>query len=261
MHDSTYQPADTASVLLHVWQQGTQIHELPADVKPSTLKDGYDAQDRFFEAAGGSRAGWKLGVGSPAQMRAAKLLRPLIGQIDRQRIHEDGAAVRLPREGAVTVECEIAFVLDRDVLPSDGAEIQPEDIRSVCLTFELVRSRFVNRREVGWPSFAADNVGFEALVVSRPICGGFDPQVVRDVNNSVAVSLDGQERARALTGDDATEPWRSLTALHAHAAERGITLRAGDIVSTGAMCQPFDVTGSGHTILATYLDQQLSVRF
>ncbi|MBB1594143.1 hypothetical protein A9973_08670 [Achromobacter sp. UMC46] len=73
------------------------------------------------------------------------------------------------------------------------------------------------------------------------------------------MSLDGQVKARAQTGDDATDPLRSLAALYAHAADRNVTLRAGEIVSTGAMCTPFDIVGSGHTLTATYLDQALTL--
>ncbi|MNT79570.1 hypothetical protein D3C72_2189150 [compost metagenome] len=61
-----------------------------------------------------------------------------------------------------------------------------------------------------------------------------------------------------MTGDAATDPIASLAALYAHAAERGQTLKANDIVSTGAMCQPFDLVGSGYEVSVKYLGKQLS---
>lgn len=257
MPTSTFNPAATAELLLDQWRRETQLEALPVALRPQTLAEGYAAQDALFRAAGGVRGGWKLGVGSPAQLRAGNLSRPLIGQLEAQRLHRSGAQVRLPLNAPVTVECEIAFVLARDLPPLAGREVDPADIRHACVTFELVRSRFVDRRAVGWPSFVADNVGFEALVVSAPFSDGLDADLLRQVDASATVSLDGQVKARAQSGDDVTDPLRSLAALYAHAADRNVTLRAGEIVSTGAMCKPFDIVGAGHVLRATYLDQEL----
>lgn len=259
MPTSSFDPAATARLLLAQCRSQNQLEALPPELRPATLQDGYAAQDALFAAAGGVRAGWKLGVGSPAQLRAGQLSRPLIGQLERARLYPSGAQVQVPASGAITVECEIAFVLARDIAPQAGREVEPADIRHACVTFELVRSRFTDRRAVGWPSFVADNVGFEALIISEPFSPGLDADRLREVDASAAVLLDGQVKARAQTGDDVTDPVRSLAALYAHAADRGITLRAGDIVTTGAMCKPFDIDGPGHTLTATYLDQTLTV--
>lgn len=259
MPTSHFDPAATATLLLEQWRHETQLQALPPERRPATLDDGYAAQDALFAAAGGVRAGWKLGVGSPAQLRAGQLTRPLIGQLEQARLYPSGAQVRVPQRGAITVECEIAFVLARDIAPAAGREVDPADIRHACVTFELVRSRFTDRRAVGWPSFVADNVGFEALVISEPFSDGLDSGLLQQVDASAVVLLDGQAKVRAQTGDDVTDPLRSLAALYAHAADRGITLRAGDIVTTGAMCKPFDIDGPGHVLTATYLDRTLTV--
>lgn len=259
MPTSTFDPAATAELLLDQWRRQTQLDALPPALKPDSLEQGYAAQDALFRAAGDARGGWKLGVGSPAQLRAGNLARPLIGQLAQTRLHRSGAHVELPLNAPITVECEIGFVLARDIAPQAGREVEPADIRHACVTFELVRSRFVDRRAVGWPSFVADNVGFEALVISEPFSIGLDVDLLRQVDASAAVWLDGEVKARAQTGDDVTDPLRSLAALYAHAADQNVTLRAGEIVSTGAMCKPFDIVGGGHTLRATYLDQELTL--
>lgn len=252
MTDSTYDPFPAAAILAEATRSGARLAALPADCRPQTLDQGYDLQDAVMRHSR-ERGGWKLGVGSPAQLRAAGLRRPLIGQLEAARCHADGAALRLPPDGSVTVECEIAFVLDRDIPPARERVPAPADIRHASVTLELVRSRFVDRRAVGWPSFVGDNVGFEALVVSQPFCLGLDADALKRVNDSAIVTLDGEIQASALSGEAATDPIRSLTALFAHAAERGLTLKAGEIVTTGAMCQPFDVpAAAGHTISVSY---------
>jgi 2-keto-4-pentenoate hydratase len=261
MQDTDFDPTATAVILAHAWRTGDLLAALPAGNKPETLAQGYDAQDQLFQLAAGSRAGWKLGVGSPAAMRAANLSRPLVGQLERARLYSSGVQLSLPAYTPVTIECEIAFVLDRDLAPLRGRQIEAADIRSTCVTFEVVRSRFVDRKTVGWPSFTADNVGFEALVVGQTVCQGLDPEVMRQLAQNVVVYLNGEPRAKGLFGDTATDPLNSLAALYEHAAERGETLMAGDIVTTGAMCEPFDISGKGQQLTARYFDNELTLSF
>lgn len=155
MSPSRFAAQATAALLLQHWRSGERLPALPAHLKPETLSQGYDAQDQLFAAAGGRRAGWKLGVGSPAALRAGKLARALVGQLDAARCHGSGVHIHLPAPTPVTLECEVAFVLARDVPPEPGRAPTPQDIRGTYLTFEVVRSRFVDRKSVGWPSFVA----------------------------------------------------------------------------------------------------------
>ena len=252
-----FDPKLCAETLANAWRSGSQLSALPPDMRPQTLADGYDAQDCLMARIGDKRAGWKLGVGSPAQLLACGLKRPLIGQVTQSRCHPDGGVIHLPSNEPVTVECEIAFVLARDITPEAPRCVLPGGIASACVTFEIVHSRFVSRRSVGWPSFVADNVGFEALVIGKPL----HTDLIHEINKTVEVQLDGVSVARALAGDDATDPMISLQALIDHAGERQITLREGDIITTGAMCKPFDIEGSEQRVTANYLGQQLSFKF
>ena len=159
----------------------------------------------------------------------------------------------MPGGAPLTIECEIAFTLAHDLPAAAPRPPLRELIASTCVTFEIVRSRFVNRRSVGWPSFVADNVGFEALVVGDTFPLDQLPEVLR----TVEVWADGTARVRAQHGDDLTDPFASLQSLLDHAAERGMDLRAGELVSTGAMCTPFDLPGTGHAVSARFYGRQL----
>jgi len=193
-------------------------------------------------------------------MRKGNLSRPLIGQVCQKRCYPSGSKIAVLSTHPLTVECEIAFTIDRDIQPSIDRQFEPEDIRNTCVTFEIVRSRFIDRKAVGWPSFVADNVGFEALVVSEPICKGLDLAVLKELRNSVVVSLNGSIVSKSCEGDSMTDPFNSLVALYQHAAEYNITLKSGDIVSTGAMCVPFDIEGTGDKIVADFLNTRLEFR-
>jgi 2-keto-4-pentenoate hydratase len=235
----TYDPNPAAASLAHARRSGQLLTELPAQMRPSNLAEGYLLQDAFIAATGEATGGWKIGLGTVTQMRGAKLDAPLAGRILSTRFHKDGDTVRLPNAAPVTVEFEIAFVLGRDVAPGDLVLEPLEVIAEVRPTFELVLSRFVDRRAVGWPSFVGDSVGFEALVIGDPI----DPREMSDVWESVVISVDGREMARGLSGDDCTDPPTAFSHLMMNARERGHTLRKGEICTLGIVGKPFDVTG------------------
>lgn len=252
----TFDPRPAALLLADLWRAGRQISELPADIRPHSLQEGYAIQDALVAELGEPVAGWKLGVGSAKLKAQSGVGRSIAGQVLRSRLYEPGATVPLPGETPVTVEFEVAYVLGRDVGPGRPARPPLDCIGEIRVTFELVLSRFVDRRAVGWPSFAADNSGFHALVLGPAVAPADLPALL----NTLVVSVDGQERARAATGEDATDPAIALADLFALAGERGITLPAGTIVSTGSASLPFAMAGADTEVSASFLDRELRFR-
>jgi 2-keto-4-pentenoate hydratase len=248
---SAYDPDPAARLLVQAWREGKQLQELPAEARPASLDQGYDLQDRFIESLGGA-AGWKLGVGSPANLRAFKLERPLAGRVVASRQFRSGDTVTLRGAAPVTLEFEIAFVFGRDIAPGERLADPMDAVAAVHSTFELVQSRFVNRRGVGWPSFAGDSVGFEALVIGEP----FERARIHDVAPDVVISADGAEAARGLAGDDLTDPVRALSYLIDHARDRKATLKRGEIATLGAIGKPFDLARDAE-VVARYLGREL----
>ena len=237
MNDGPFDPRPAARLLAEAWHSGELLRELPAAVRPMTMSQGYDVQDRLIDALAAPVAGWKLGVGSAAQKRQSGVGRSIAGRILRSRVHGSGATVSLATAAPITVECEIAYVLGRDVEPDMTIDEPMAVVGEVRLAFELVRSRFVDRRVVGWPSFAADDAAFHALILGEPIA----PAGIADARRTLQVSLDGDEAVPVLTGEDATDPLAALGDLIAIARERRMRLPAGSIISTGTMTKPFDV--------------------
>jgi 2-keto-4-pentenoate hydratase len=252
----TFAAADAAAAwMTDLWRSGRQAAALPAGLRPATLDDGYDIQDRFIAGLGLPIAGWKLGVGSPRQRAETGAGGSIAGRIFAARCHRPGDVVAVPDQAPVTVEFEIAYVLGRDIRPDEDAADPMAAVGGTCVTFELVRSRFIDRRAVGWPSFAADNAAFEALVVGEPVGG----QDLAALAASAVVLVDGEERARALTGEDATDPVRAYVDFVALARRRGMVLPKGAIISTGTVTRPFNVEGAVE-IEARYLDQRVGFR-
>ena len=59
---------------------------------------------------------------------------------------------------------------------------------------------------------------------------------------------------------DLINPVQSLGHLLAHARDRKITLKHGDIVSAGTLTQPFELPVGNAEVVARYLDAELRMR-
>ncbi|CAM4017930.1 2-keto-4-pentenoate hydratase [Bordetella bronchialis] len=255
-----FDPAPAAALLAQAWQEGRQLSEIPEDIRPRNLTEGYALQDAFIKTyadrTGDRGAGWKLGVGSAAAMQAAGTDRPLVGRVLAGHRYDDGATVRVLCQAPITVEFEIAFVLGRDISPGAAPADPMQAVASTHIAFELVLSRFINRRAVGWPSFVGDSVGFEASILGPQI----DAAAIQRGVASVAVEANGQAMGGGLSGDDGIEPVQMLRYLFEHACYHGLTLRAGDVVTTGAVAQPFDIAPGKTTLGARFLGRTLTAQ-
>jgi len=251
-----FDPEPAARLLAQVWRGSEQIAELPPDIRPANIDQGYDVQDRLIELLNEPVIGWKLGVGSAKLKQQSGVGRSIAGRVLGNRRHDPGATVRLSFAAPVTIEFEIAFVLGEDIGHRFTGDVSSA-IAETRVTFELVMARFIDRRSVGWPSFAADDSGFEALIVGEPI----EARQIPDLLSSLVVSIDGQERARAAAGDDATDPFGAFADLISIARERKMILPKGSVVSTGSASMPFAIPSPKAEVSASYLGKQLGFRF
>ena len=251
---ANFDPAPAAQMLAEATNTRTQFKELPEANRPRDLADGYAVQDLMAVNAGkagglkDSVAGWKLGLGSANAMKGAKLDRPVIGRVLKGRLYKDGDAIPVPKALKAMVEIEIAFTLSRDVAPTDTLSSPLDAVADAHIACELVLSRFIDRTVVGLPSFVADSVGFHALVVGQKL----DVKTVETVARTAVVYVDGKETVGSQTGGDTIDAVWSLGQLMAHARDRGLTLRKGEIVTTGTITKPFDApTPSSVEVKAT----------
>ena len=250
-----FDPDRAASILAEAWRSGSLMKDLPEVARPQTMAQGYDIQDRLLAQMGLASVGWKLGIGSHAQKRDFGVGRSVAGRIPANALYRNRDTVELPNAAPVTVEFEIAYVLGRDIVPDEPALPVLEAVSETRVSFELVLSRFIDRRAVGWPSFAADNGACLAVVLGDAIEISDIPALVE----SLIVFVDGEEKARAVAGDDVTNPAAALADLVTIARERGMLLPKGSIVSTGTVSRPFNIAVSSAYITARYLGRELGI--
>ncbi len=239
---SAFDPTPAAALLAEHMNSGTRLAELPEAVRPSSLAEGHDVQERIAALAGQDGgladrvAGWKLGLGSANAMKGAQIDRPVIGRIFESRLHSNNAEIQAPAGTTGMIEIEIAFTFNRDIEPGETVDNPRDVIGAAHLVSEIVLSRYIDRTTVGLPSFVADNVGFHALVIGPEIAIGD----IDAIAQSMAVSLDGEAVAGGLTGDDAIDPLAMVGVLIAHARDRGLAIAKGERVTTGTLSKPFD---------------------
>lgn len=186
--------------------------------------------------SGAVALGWKLGFGSPAALESFGIDGPLVGYLTADRALAPGAAVSLAGWTKPLLEAEVAVHLGSPV----PAEASPELVLAAV-------SGWSAAIELADLVFAPGDIG-EVLagnIYHRHVLLG---PVVRDLPSDLGFSVlrDGSEVASttspfALTGSLATILASAATTL----AACGASLDAGDVVITGSVVPPVDVSGGG----------------
>lgn len=194
--------------------------------------------------------GWKIGAGGPDET-------PLYAPIPDLDIHPSGAALPAADYPGASIEAEIAFRLRRD-LPSGGGIHDLTTVAAavdVLPALEIYRSRYRDARAASQPENLADRLANAGLVVgvpSVPSGRGTDPSW------DIELVIDGESREGRALRHPVGDPLRLVAWLANTLAARGEMLRAGQVVTTGALL----LAPIGHAVDATWRGLgSVSVRF
>lgn len=217
-------------------REGRHIERLPEGCRPADDAAGYAVQRQVMAALCGRGSdgdgadgigGWKIGAGAPDET-------PLHAPILRRDIHPSGVVLPAADFPDASVETEIAFRLRQD-LPARG---RPYDIVTVAAAveilpaLELYRSRYRDPGAVSQAENLADCLANAALVV-----GASSAQPDRSVDTSWDIDLvvDGERREGRALRHPVRDPLRLVVWLADHLVARGEMLRAGQVITTGAL--------------------------
>lgn len=195
-----------------------------------SANDAYAVQDIGTAArrsAGGRTIGRKIGLSSLTAQRMFGVDEPDSGWLwaDRQFAHGDVISMPLI---APRVEAEIALVLKRDVDDPDDLE---GAIDHALPAIEIVDSAIANW-DVALFDTVADNASGWGIVLGGPArsAAGFDLAALGMTLARNDVIESGGNGAATMGG-----PLAALSWLARHTASRGVPLRAGEIIMTGAL--------------------------
>jgi 2-keto-4-pentenoate hydratase len=236
---STLTPAeaDTFAGVLYDARRARRPVAPFTDSRPELgLDDGYAIQERVVQrllADGDQIIGYKLGLTSAAMQQLLGVGQPDLGPVLASTLYRDGEEVDLAAYIAPRVEAEIAVVLDQ---PLQGLGCTAEDVaaaaRGLVAAIEIVDSRIQDWR-IKLADTVADLASNGGLVVGDHIVSLTeipDPRLI-----GMAFSRNGELVA---TGAGAAALGNPLTAtawLANSLAPRGVVLRPGHIVLTGAL--------------------------
>lgn len=228
-----------AQSLAKAWRAGLLLEDLPDNARPHTQAQAYAIQHRLLQELGDQSAGWKV-AGASRQAMAAHPM-PMFGFLRKSCLHDNGPLMAMPATGVFTLELEIALRFARTVEPADTA-FEPEMVDAAFLAFEVVRSRFRDRKAVDRWSLLADDVGFHAFVQGDFLPGALQSELVSSpatVHNGNALC------GPPLSGDERVDVRHALQLFWDHAAQHRLTVPAGSVLTTGMVARAVDVHQPG----------------
>lgn len=219
---------------------------LPIDheVNHWPLNEVYDVQDRImrsvFTLRGDALAGYKISCTSEADQALIDADEPTYGQLGRSSFLESGARVALSEQNSMLIEPELVLRATKDLKP-DYSVAELAGAVEVTGGLELPSSRFLEwvAGPEGSPltsaSLAIDNA-VAGLVVLGPGWTRLSVEHFADVD--VVIERDGVVVARGHSTRVMASPLRALAWLVGILSDRGVSVTAGTMISSGTFSPP-----------------------
>ena len=246
---SASDPLPVARWLMHEHAGGRRFEPFAARFGIDTMAGAYAVQREFValqaSARGVLRAGYKIGLTSPAMQALCGIDTPVAGVVLGDGVHASGACLARASQVRFGIEFEIAVRLGRDLRPS-GRPFTLADVRAavdaVAPAIEIVDDRGCDYAALDVFSLVADNAWNAGIVLGAfrsewPDLG----EVEGEVRADGAGTLD-RGRGRDVLG----HPLRPVAWLADHLAGAGASLLAGDIVMTGSLVTTKFPAAPGH---------------
>lgn len=241
-----------SDLLARHWEAGTKVIALPDGLRPETRQEGYAIQARLEERSDEPLFGWKIAATSLGGQAHIAVDGPLAGRLLAGRAYESGAERSLRGNRMRVAEPEFAFRMGQDLPPRPrpyGPEEVIEAVETLHPAIELPDSRFEDFTAAGEAQLIADNacaheflLGPAAAVPWR----GLD-LAAHAVRGVVAGRLERDGSGAEVLGD----PRLALAWLANELSGLGITLGAGQVVTTGTCLAPLPIH-PGDEVLADF---------
>jgi len=249
----TNQQLQAASdALWNEWQSGGLIDALPSDIRPLTREDGYKVQTCLERRSALPLFGWKIAATSKAGQAHIAVDGPMAGRLLAERAFENGARLAFGTNHMRVAEAEFAFRMAADVPPRATPYSVNEVLARVATlhpAIEIPDSRYEDFTAVGAAQLIADNACAHEFVLGPPASAAWRSRdlvahrvlgsVVRSTGRSgpPAEPLERDGLGANVLGD----PRKALTWLVNELSQLNITLRAGQVVTTGTCLVPLPI--------------------
>lgn len=250
--------------LADAWRAAGELSEFTDADRPTSRTDAYAVQDAMAAQLGEEITGWKVGATS-SKMRELDGHDDVIPGRMFASTTSFGTALELPasRYPHSRVETEFAFRLTGDV-PIRNTPWTAQELASRVVfhpAIEIIGTRYPKGEiapAIGTLETIADNGGGIGFVFGE---GLEDWQSIDYQQHLITLTVDGGEPAENFLGEFRCIPIEALADLVNHLQSRGIAMKVGDYVSTGAATVPQHVKQGSHVVADFGVLGKIELRF
>lgn len=231
MSDDTIEQA--ASFLMESGRM-RQRRNLPDALRPTNEADAVAICEAIWRRTGGDPAGWKIGAADPKARAAMGLTQPFLGRIEASGIHKGDSVFPFAEMMRPIVESEYGYRLGRDLPPRDQgysrAEVE-DAVSELLIGVEVPESRLGEDHGLAGLGSACDNGASSAYVEGKAFS---DWRNIDLLGHDVVLYINGEERGRGTGAAVMGHPMDALVWFVNHMSKKGMTLKAGQFVTTGS---------------------------
>ncbi len=241
------QAAAASDLLYDLWRSGRRIAQLPPGMRPSTRAEGYRIQSFFERRSAAPLFGWKIAATSAAGQTHIRVDAPLAGRLLAERVIANGGRCSLRNNRMRVAELEFAFCMGKDLRPrAQGYSRQEvlDCVSSLHPAIEVPDSRFEPFENAGAAQLIADNACAHDFLLGT--ASPVSPQALDLATHNVTGFLDDGGPILGSGAKVLGDPLIALTWLANELSALGLTLRAGEIVTTGTCIMPIPIREGHH---------------
>jgi 2-keto-4-pentenoate hydratase len=241
-----------ASRALHDhWRAGTKLGGLQAPLRPRDRTEAYAIQAEIEKYAGAGLFGWKIAATSEAGQKHINVDGPMAGRILSDTVIADGGTAAMTGNEMRVAEPEFAFRMATDLPPRPSPYTLREVLEAAGTlhpAIEIPDSRFKDFVSAGAAQIIADNACAHLFVLGAPTTVNW--RTLDLVEEKPVITLRGEQfigHGKNVLGD----PLMALTWLANELRQLGVTLKAGEVVTTGTCHPPLSI-GAGDVFEADF---------
>ena len=252
-----------SDMLWQCWQDGSVVEALPAGIRPGSRADGYAIQARLMQHTGQPLFGWKIAATSVAGQKHINVDGPQAGRILAERVVPNGATVALGANRMRVAEAEFAFRMARTLAPRAAPFTEAEALAAIGtlhLAIELPDSRYADFTKVGEAQLIADDACAHLFMLGPPVTADWRAL------NLAAHPVTGTIAARGVRNEGKGAnvlggPMIAMTWLANELSRIGVSLRAGEIVTTGTCITPLPLREGDEAVADFGILGRVGLRF
>ncbi len=250
-----FNPTVLSESLFNAHAPGKRLSGIPASIAPTTIYEAYLVQAHLVSQLRqkfGDPVGYKVGCTNQTAREMLGVETPFYGRCFTKEIFNSPAIIDCSELHMVGIEPEIAVRIGKDMQKDTPwtAKQVIDLIEEVMPAIEIVESRFSTWPKMGILAAISDNGVHRKLILGQSIAD-WDEKTI----SGARVELRLKEKIVRLGhiknvdgGVFGVTAW-----LASQLNQKGLTLKRGDIVSTGVMANIYDAV-SGENLIADYMD-------